>query len=560
MVALALLVVNDHLLKAAFPGPLTGKLSDAAGLVLAPPLLAALTALIIPRLPARRSGPLAMLTVAAGFALVKTFPYAAALASSAWSLLTPSLIRADVTDLLALPALALSWWSLRRARQAPAPIGSRLFRALRVGVLLPLALFAVAATSPVPTSRATDVLATPDGAIHVRMELSRFSGDWAVSHDGGHTWADEPEPVAARTGISDPSSSPSGPSAASSSGPAATSPSGSPAASSSGPAAVSSAASSAASPAGSAAVPAAGARASLPPGSAPAARRSPQVEACTRDQVCYRVVPGRMAVQTRTGTGPWTTSWAVGELDRRVLQHGYGDVYNVAGQLSSVALGVQEVAGGHVVVVANSRDGFAVRDPDGTWRRIGFPLSRFDDDAPYPLTGDQILAVDRWFAAAVAIFGLALSLTVGGALAARRVGAPSRVWLTLLGPLLAGPPLLLWNLIGRLDPDPTITLGTSGFPAGPLLALIGLICVGSVLSAALQRLDRPSSWPARLTTVVAATVAAHVIAYLAWLRIGLTAERYLYLSYLLFCLAGLTGMIWASRAARPRPVLPWMQP
>ncbi|GAA3121815.1 hypothetical protein GCM10020001_047700 [Nonomuraea salmonea] len=31
------LLVNDHLLKAAFPGVVTGKLSDVAGLLVAPP-------------------------------------------------------------------------------------------------------------------------------------------------------------------------------------------------------------------------------------------------------------------------------------------------------------------------------------------------------------------------------------------------------------------------------------------------------------------------------------------------------------------------------------------
>src|SRR5919108_3596562 len=36
LVALAALVVNDHLLKPTFPGVVTGKLSDVAGLLLAP--------------------------------------------------------------------------------------------------------------------------------------------------------------------------------------------------------------------------------------------------------------------------------------------------------------------------------------------------------------------------------------------------------------------------------------------------------------------------------------------------------------------------------------------
>jgi len=48
------LVVNDHVLKAAFPGLLTGKLSDVAGLVVAAPLLATLGSLCVRRLPPNR--------------------------------------------------------------------------------------------------------------------------------------------------------------------------------------------------------------------------------------------------------------------------------------------------------------------------------------------------------------------------------------------------------------------------------------------------------------------------------------------------------------------------
>jgi hypothetical protein len=41
LIAIAVLVVNDHALKAAWPGPVTGKLSDIAGLFFFPVLLVA---------------------------------------------------------------------------------------------------------------------------------------------------------------------------------------------------------------------------------------------------------------------------------------------------------------------------------------------------------------------------------------------------------------------------------------------------------------------------------------------------------------------------------------
>lgn len=112
VLALVVLVLNDHVLKAAQPGWLTGKLSDVAGLVLAPPLVAALAALIVPRLPARAAFGLGLGLVGLGFTLVKTIGSAAAAASAAWSVVSgPSLVRADLTDLFALPALALAGWS-----------------------------------------------------------------------------------------------------------------------------------------------------------------------------------------------------------------------------------------------------------------------------------------------------------------------------------------------------------------------------------------------------------------------------------------------------------------
>lgn len=148
LLALVVLLVNDHVLKAAFPGLLTGKLSDVAGLVLAPPLVAVLLTLLMPRLPARAAAWVGLVAVGAGFAMVKSSGYAAELASSAWTALAgPSLVRADGTDLLTLPALGVSWWAWTRARRRP--VRRRTARLVRLLVVLPPAVLAVAATSAV---------------------------------------------------------------------------------------------------------------------------------------------------------------------------------------------------------------------------------------------------------------------------------------------------------------------------------------------------------------------------------------------------------------------------
>jgi hypothetical protein len=111
LVALVLLLVNDHVLKAAYPGVVTGKLSDIAGLVVAPPLFALLILTV-----SRRWGAIAAVALTGvGFAAVKTLPAAASIASEAWSVRRgPSLVRADVSDLLALPALGLAWFAWMR--------------------------------------------------------------------------------------------------------------------------------------------------------------------------------------------------------------------------------------------------------------------------------------------------------------------------------------------------------------------------------------------------------------------------------------------------------------
>lgn len=111
MVAAAVLLLNDHVLKQAHPGFVTGKLSDVAGLVAAAPLVALIFL--------RRADLAATLLTGTLFTLVKTTQTGAETASQVWSLLAgPSRVLADPTDLLALPALALAWWLRRRTLRA----------------------------------------------------------------------------------------------------------------------------------------------------------------------------------------------------------------------------------------------------------------------------------------------------------------------------------------------------------------------------------------------------------------------------------------------------------
>jgi hypothetical protein len=184
VLAAAVLAVNDHLLKQAFPGLVTGKLSDLAGLVVAPPLLALMAALT-GRVRSRRAADLlaaaSVLATGAGFTLVKSTHSGADLASRAWSLVAgDSRILADPTDLFALPALVLTWWLWTRARGRP--VAGRIVRLVRVLVVVPLAVASVAATSQVQAPLVRSVAAWKGEIIMYRDSAT------LATPDGGTTW------------------------------------------------------------------------------------------------------------------------------------------------------------------------------------------------------------------------------------------------------------------------------------------------------------------------------------------------------------------------------------
>src|SRR5690606_1318058 len=120
-------VVNDHALKGAgvLPGALTGKLSDVAGLVVAPWVLAVLL-----RATTRRAVALAHVLVGVGFSAINLSPTCAR-AVEALTAYTPVpwRITVDPTDLAALPALALSFFVLGEVARRLA--GERRLRALQ---------------------------------------------------------------------------------------------------------------------------------------------------------------------------------------------------------------------------------------------------------------------------------------------------------------------------------------------------------------------------------------------------------------------------------------------
>src|SRR5262245_57038141 len=132
--ALALLVLNDFVLKPLFHNDLTGKLSDFAGLF-------ALTLFVATLWPQHRR--LAACVIAVSFTFWKT-SYAEPLIE-AWNAVAPFAFgrTVDLTDLVALPMIPLALWAAPRLTPWPLP---RLLQ-LAFVVVAPVAFTATARAS-----------------------------------------------------------------------------------------------------------------------------------------------------------------------------------------------------------------------------------------------------------------------------------------------------------------------------------------------------------------------------------------------------------------------------
>ncbi|HEX5825479.1 MAG TPA: hypothetical protein VFY18_13555 [Candidatus Limnocylindrales bacterium] len=194
LAALALLLVNDHVLKAAWPGWWTGKLSDVAALIVGPVAVAALWQLVRRRALVPHRGwwlppAEAMIAIAFGamFVAVKLDPtaneaYARLVGLLGWPIglagdllagrtvqaLAPAPTVLDAGDLIALPAVAVGWWLAIGARRVggdsagdrPSSDRSSVTRSVARVAALGLVLFALAATTPAYPTSVTDVVAS----------------------------------------------------------------------------------------------------------------------------------------------------------------------------------------------------------------------------------------------------------------------------------------------------------------------------------------------------------------------------------------------------------------
>lgn len=185
--SIIVLVLNDHVLKPIAPGMVTGKLSDIAGLIFFPILLAEVIA-ATGRTVGRDSSvrglmPWTMAATIGAFALAKTttvgsLVFAWGLGATQWLVafgflrgegISPVAHAADPTDLLAVPAVVVGWWitthPVRSRRWHFTSPGSRLSTTGkppdRLGVFLVIvASMASLATSQAPASTVRELSET----------------------------------------------------------------------------------------------------------------------------------------------------------------------------------------------------------------------------------------------------------------------------------------------------------------------------------------------------------------------------------------------------------------
>jgi hypothetical protein len=149
LIAVAVLLVNDHVLKSAWPGPITGKLSDLAGLAFFPLVILGVWEVVLAATgrwarPSARALLESIGLTGCAFALVKTTPTGTVAAGwvlgagqwmlgvlghvvtgSTGSTLVPAPVVLDPSDLLALPALLVGGWIGWRRLPRGSPRGFR---------------------------------------------------------------------------------------------------------------------------------------------------------------------------------------------------------------------------------------------------------------------------------------------------------------------------------------------------------------------------------------------------------------------------------------------------
>lgn len=295
-----------------------------------------------------------------------------------------------------------------------------------------------------------------------------------------------------------------------------------------------------------------------------------QTQACAPDQPehCYRVHGRDLPAESTTSRGraapaggrllgvdestdngrTWRTAWEIPKGRWLFLANEHG-IFRPRDDflLASRDIVVRTVPGGHQVIVANGVDGLAVRDPDGTWHRVGVETTTPSplQIRPAALTGfGRAIAWEVALGVLVGMVGLLISsLVVGWRI--RRLGMLQAV---------------LWPVVAVS----AIFLSLPGADAVAFLesTVAGLLFAGGMLvlavTAALVQRGMPRSRALAVVGGGLLVMAAFVAPYLGW-TLGRPVE-YPAATVLAWSLAGAALLVtipvawWTGAAARlPAP-------
>ncbi|HYN94538.1 MAG TPA: hypothetical protein VES42_11870, partial [Pilimelia sp.] len=268
---------------------------------------------------------------------------------------------------------------------------------------------------------------------------------------------------------------------------------------------------------------------------------------------CYRVARGHLRVEESADGGrSWTVGWGISDDRRDRWARSFDELGDAETHLSSRALTVAGRPGGHVVVVANGRDGYAVRDVTGKWQRIGFGTEGLDSwTAPAsPAPGDDLpveLVLAKYY---LAVLAGAVAIAVGCGWAGRG-GVPG--WLGL-GLLLTAVPGTLLGVLGMHAGDSMERL-LAAVPGTAALVVAAGLALGTAVAA-----GTTGTLGGRAATGIVAlgvaTAAGAAVPYALWARDALD-ERAASLLALAVGGVGVLAAGWiGDRARRDRPAPP----
>ncbi|WP_049557981.1 hypothetical protein [Nonomuraea sp. SBT364] len=136
------------------------------------------------------------------------------------------------------------------------------------------------------------------------------------------------------------------------------------------------------------------------------------------------------------GGETWAVGWEVSPGRAKMLERALSD----GAPVSSLSLAVQARRDGHVVVVANGRDGVAVRDVRGTWRRLGLaPGGELSEAAAVPLSRAADTGAEMRVAALAAVLAALAALAIQVVRPVRRTRPWAVVALGTAGTLIMAP-------------------------------------------------------------------------------------------------------------------------